>query len=142
MNENLSSHLKVSNYQRLLEAVEYRIGTREILWQYQMRRNRRVYRFSSLLAGKSAIDRLADAVVVHSSPVPRGKSTSNNKKPLRNLERPIVAFGGGQFRSGGNGLQSVPRKALVKKIAERTVVCMSEMNRSVKTKMAREQKKL
>ena len=120
-------HLKTSEYSNLVKGIKLRVENRERLWRYQMRRNRRVYRFSSLLARNSAIDRMADAIVRHRHMVPRSKK----RGPKDASTPPIVAFGGGQFRSGGNGLMSVPRKALIKKISYRTaVVIVDEYNTS------------
>lgn len=124
-------HLKTSSYLQFLNAVKLRIVNRQCMWEYQMRRNRRVYRFSSLLARKSAIDRLADAVVQHSYIKPRSDTRSPTDPPDNSQSSPIVAFGGGQFRSGGNGLMSVPRKEIIKHISYRTpVVIVDEYNTS------------
>ena len=135
-----SKHTKTSSYSGFMEAVKYRLSNRHTLWKYQMRRNRQVYRFSSLLARRSAIDRLGDAVVNHQTVrrrCPRRRRTTRrptvNKRDLAPPVLPIVAFGGGQFRSGGNGLMSVPRKDLVKSIARRSLAAITDEHKSTQT---------
>lgn len=129
-----SKHTKTSSYSEFIEAVKYRLRNRHTLWKYQMIRNRQVYRFSSLLARRSAIDRLGDAVVHHQTVrkrCPKRRRTTRrptvNKRDLTPPILPIIAFGGGQFRSGGNGLMSVPRKDLVKSIARRSLTVYPDM---------------
>ena len=103
-----------------------------------MRRNRRVYRLSSLLSRNSAIDRLADAIThdreVNSRSKRRVKQKHNPLQPDQdeNKLNPIIAFGGGQFKSGGHGLQSVPRKAIVRKLSHRTVVGITPEHNTTK----------
>ena len=138
--------IKTSSYDSLSERIRDRLNaeTSEKMWTYQMRRSRRTQRFSQLLSNKSLQDRIADAIVEHRLLVPRrrrgvnGRSTRPDKKQVaREIPSrpqgllPIVAFGGGQFAAGGSGLRAVPRKLLVRKIAERTVcVIVDEHNTS------------
>jgi hypothetical protein len=117
------THTKSSAYCNLLKAVKLRLTSKKTLWEYQMRRNRRVYRFSSLLARNSALDRMSDAIVQHRpvSKRQRGRWKHGHREG-HNAMNPIIAFGGGQFRSGGSGLMSVPRKAIIKRLSHRTAV--------------------
>jgi len=135
---------KVGRYTDLLVAVKYRMLNAKTMWSYQMRRNRRVYRFSRLIATKSATERACDAIIHHRRVFPRVKDhkrvkktrqrrRGRTRKPKESLHtdvklRPIVVFGGGQYASGGNGLASVPRKALIATIAHKTVVCIADEN--------------
>ena len=116
--------LRVSLYADFLHGIVYRMKVAEQLAAYQTRRNRRVYRFSRLLATKSANDRLADAIIAH-GPVRRRGSPRVSRIEAAFLS-PIVVFGGGQYASGGNGLASVPRKAVIRNISHKTVVCIAD----------------
>ena len=140
LDEMSAKHTKTSFYSSFIEAVKFRLKNRVTLWKYQMRRNRQVYRFSSLLTRRSAIDRLGDAVVHHRKVRKRcpkrrrsARSTSTNKRDLPPQMLPIIAFGGGQFKSGGNGLMSVPRKDLVRSIAHRSLAAITDEYNTTKT---------
>lgn len=45
---------------------------------------------------------------------------------IGNRFNPVVVFGGGQYASGGNGLASVPRKALIRELGHKTVVVIAD----------------
>jgi hypothetical protein len=121
--------LRVGDYDALLASVGYRLSEAQILADYQTRRNRRVFRFSRLLATKSATARVCNSIMHHTEVLPRVPSGTRRKGRLSGRLRrpnPIVVFGGGQYASGGGGLASVPRKALIRELGHKTVVVIAD----------------
>jgi len=125
---------RTGRYDSLIRSVRYRLGSAEILSSYQTRRNRQVYRFSRLLATKSATARVCNAIIHHGKVLPRDPERKKSRyRGRKTALAPIVVFGGGQYASGGSGLASVPRKALIRELGHKTVVVIAdEFNTSQK----------
>jgi len=119
--------LRTGTFVSMARSVHYRLLNAQIISDYQTRRNRNVFRFSRLLATQSATARVCNAIMHHSSVLPRVPSTTRRKsRRIGNRFNPIVVFGGGQYASGGNGLASVPRKALIRELGHKTVVVIAD----------------
>ena len=81
----------------------------------------------SILATQSATARVCNAIMHHGNVLPRAPpGTRRKSRHIGNRLNPVVVFGGGQYASGGNGLASVPRKALIRELGHKTVVVIAD----------------
>jgi len=119
--------LRTGTFADMARSVHYRLSNAQVISDYQTRRNRNVFRFSRLLATQSATARVCNAIMHHSNVLPRMPSATRRKsRRIGNRFNPVVVFGGGQYASGGNGLASVPRKALIRELGHKTVVVIAD----------------